>query len=459
MFAIQRNLLNYLDLWRSRKNRKPLILRGARQVGKSWLVRAFAKAHFANLAELNLEEDPRDAELIAGPASPRDALRLLSARLKTEIVPGKTLLFIDEIQKSPEALAALRFWYEKLPELHVIAAGSLLDMVLHRANFSMPVGRIEYCYLGPLGFGEFLRAIGEPELQKLLEEYQLESLWPETIHARLNRCLNDFCVIGGMPEAVAQYRASGSYARTEESKRSIVSTYRDDFGKYGKRVDTDLLRQVYGVVPTLVGQRAKYVAFSRHASAKNVAAALQLLCDARVISRIRNTPGTGIPLGATADDKKAKYIFVDIGLQLSLCDVDPIDLERADDLVLVNRGALAEQFIGQHLLYLREPSHDPELYYWERDEKNAAAEIDYLTTVGGKVIPIEVKAGAPGRMKSLHLFCEARKCELAVRFYGGLPRRDALPGGTQLLSLPLYMVEQLPRLAREGTRVSRQWEK
>jgi predicted AAA+ superfamily ATPase len=445
---INRNILNYLSEWRTKENRKPLVLRGARQVGKSCVVRELGRKYFQNVAELNLEENPQDAEFVTNVSSPKDTLKLLSAKLKTEIIPGKTLLFIDEIQKSPESVAALRFWYEKLPELHVIAAGSLLDLTLRKLEFSMPVGRIEYCYLGPLCFSEFLCALGDSQLASLLHDYQLGQTWPESIHLQLLRRIKDYWIVGGMPEAVAIFCKSFSYGSAEQAKRSITSTYRDDFGKYGTKINIDLLRQVYSRVPTLVGQRAKYVLYSREHTAKTIAEALQLLSLARVITKVKHSAGNGLPLGAEVDEKLAKHIFVDIGLQLSLCDLDPIQIERAEDLLFINNGSLAEQFIGQHLLYIREPFYEPELYYWERSERNAAAELDYLMAAGGEVVPIEVKAGAAGHLKSLQIFCEARDSQVAVRFSSMPPRIEALSNGTKLLSLPMYFVEELLRLLR-----------
>lgn len=446
---LHRYLLTYLHIWKSKENRKPLVLRGARQVGKSWIVREFGRRDFGNFAELNLEDNPSDAEFITAISSPDEALRLLSARLKVEVTPGKTLLFIDEIQKSPAALAALRYWYEKFPSLHIIAAGSLLDFTLRQADFSMPVGRVEYCFMGPLSFSEFLHSQNEPELLSLLSNYRLGDQWPESIHMRLMRKLKEFWIVGGMPEAVANFSRTGSYATAEEAKRSIISTYADDFGKYGSKVDIDLVRKIYHKVPSLVGQRAKYVTFARDVTAKKVADALELLTRARVITRIRHTSGSGVPLAADADDTLAKHLFVDIGLQLSLCDLNPVQLEKAEDFTFINNGALAEQFVGQHLLFLRPPYYEPELYYWERRERNAAAELDYLIALDGRVVPLEVKSGAPGRMKSLQLFCEQRQSKFAVRFSGATPKRERLLNDTTLLSLPLYMVGEVQRLLRE----------
>jgi len=214
-------------------------------------------------------------------------------------------------------------------------------------------------------------------------------------------------------------------------------------------MDLDLIRRVYQRVPAFVGQRAKLVEYDRAATASRVTKALDLLSLARVITRVRHSAGNGVPLGAVAEDGRCKYIFVDIGLQLTLCDLDPYALEKSEDLLLVNRGSLAEQFIGQHLLYQRPPYYEPELYYWERTNRNAAAEVDYLISSSTMVIPIEVKSGATGRLRSLQVFASEKPANMAVRFYSGLPARDKLHSIT-LISLPLYLVGQLQRIIDEN---------
>jgi predicted AAA+ superfamily ATPase len=445
---IKRNMLSYLQIWKNKPHRKPMILRGARQVGKSSLVRAFAQESFKNLAELNFEAHPEDADLILKTNSPAESIKLLSARLKTPIVAGETLLFLDEIQARPELIAALRYWHEEVPNLHIIAAGSLLEFALSTAEFSMPVGRVEYCFLGPLSFSEYLGGVGEEQLAILLENFHWGDSWPVSIHKQLLRHLKDYWIVGGMPEAVSTFATQKAYSPVEEIKRSIVATYQDDFRKYGLKINNELLRRVYQRAPTLVGQRAKFVEYSREAPAAQINKALDLLTQAKVLTRARHTSGNGIPFGAEAHNTLCKYIFVDIGLQLTLCDLGPLALEQVEDLNLINGGSLAEQFIGQHLLYAKAPYIEPELYYWERTKRNASAEIDYLITHDALIVPIEVKSGSTGRMQSLRVFLSEKRAPYAVRFSTTAPVRTQLQN-SELISLPLYFVEQTVRLLSE----------
>lgn len=451
MSFIERNIISYLQEWETKPHRKPLLLRGARQVGKSSAVRAYVSmgqraGTLDGMVEINLEANPEDGDLLVGPGKPSELVPLIEARFGKPIVAGRTVLFIDEVQRRPDVIKALWFWYEHLPELHIIAAGSLLDVVLRQGEFSMPVGRIEYCFIGPLTFSEFLAGVGERKLAELLSSYQVGDLWPEPIHKQLIRRLRNFWAVGGMPEAVATFAETNSLLAVESVKRSITITYQDDFAKYAGRFSLNLLQRVFRKVPTFVGQRAKFVEFDRDASSQQVRTALELLAMARVITRVRHSSGSGLPLGAEAQDSLAKYLFLDVGLQLSMCDFDPSTLIQAEDLTLVNRGSIAEQFIGQHLLYSQPPFFEPELYYWERTVKSASAELDFLIAHRGVVVPIEVKSGAPGRMKSLQHFCAHHNTPMAVRFSTAPPERTTLASKTTLLSLPLYLVGEMRRL-------------
>jgi predicted AAA+ superfamily ATPase len=448
---IERSIISYLQEWETKPHRKPLLLRGARQVGKSNAVRAYVSAGeragtLDGIVEINLEANPDNGDLLIGPGTPKELLPLIEARFGKAIAPGRTVLFIDEVQRRPDVIKALWFWYENLPELQIIAAGSLLDVALRQGEFSMPVGRIEHCFIGPLTFSEFLGGVGDKKLAELLSSYQIGDLWPEPIHQQLIRRLRDFWAVGGMPEAAAMFAETSSLLAVESVKRSVTTTYQDDFAKYAGRFSLNLLQRIFRKVPTLVGQRAKFVEFDRNASSQQVRTALELLTMARVITRVRLTSGAGLPLGAAAHDSLAKYLFLDVGLQLSMCDFNPSTLLQTTDLTLVNRGSIAEQFIGQHLLYSQPPFFEPELYYWERSEKSASAELDFLIAHRGMVVPIEVKSGAPGRMKALQQFCARHDSPIAVRFSAALPERTQLSSKTTLLSLPLYLVGEMRRL-------------
>lgn len=445
----------YLMDWVGRESRRPLIVRGARQVGKSTLVRMLAETAFDSLIEINLERDPDVAGLFAS-RRPRQILRLLEARFEQEIVPGRSLLFLDEIQAAPELLACLRYFYEELPELHVVAAGSLLDLALAEPSFSMPVGRIEYLHLGPMSFEEFLVARGRDKLQAYLHTFELERELPESLHQDLLSELRLYLVVGGMPASVSAFVRSDSFRESEILLQAILATFRDDFGKYGAVAPQRRIAKVFERIPRMVGRKFMYSQVDRTERAAALSQALERLCLARVASRICHSAAGGVPLGAEAKDSSFKVLFLDVGLLCRSCGLSLLDVQPGDDLMLVNAGAVAEQFIGQHLLHSGAPYEEPVLYCWMKQKKSSNAEVDYLLPMGTEVIPVEVKAGKTGTLKSLHLFLREKQRSLGLRFNADLPSlleaKTSVAGGAQrpfrLLSLPLYLVGQSRRLLR-----------
>jgi len=441
--------------WCVRADRKPMVLRGARQVGKTWLVRALAASSFENLVEINFDEIP-DRGAYFESAGPTEAIRLIEADLGTRIVPGKTLLFLDEIQAAPQVFPRLRYFYEKLPELHVIAAGSLLEFLLAEHSFSMPVGRIEYLHLGPMTFEEFLSARAEDQLRAFLAGLEPDAAVPDPLHARLLRLMRDFLVVGGMPAAVKAFADTGDLSLTFRQQQSVMQGYLDDFGKYRGRIRVEVLRRVFQRAPTILGRKVKYVHIDREQKSATVSRCLDLLEKARVLQRVRHSAGNGVPLAAEVKERDFKLVFLDVGLAAAGLGVRLSDLHLAESLMAVNNGALCEQAIGQHLLYAHECYIQPELFYWNREKRNSSAEVDYLFADGPHVVPIEVKAGSTGSLRSLHLFAAEKGCDLAVRFNTDVPSlcraQASIPGGKTkeftLLSLPLYMVGQLLRLIR-----------
>ena len=458
MAQISRNILTFLDLWRSKENRKPLILRGARQVGKSHVVRQFATRKFKYLLEVNFERNPEVGALITKNSTKR-AVELLEIQYGTPIVTGETLIFLDEVQAAPEVLGALRYFYEEIHALHIIAAGSLLDFALIDKSISMPVGRVEYAYLGPITFEEFMSALGEDRLLKYIQDFELlvesESI-PAAIHAKAMELVRTFILVGGMPEAVSVYVTSHSLPQVEEVKQALFASYRDDFSKYMKRVDVGAVRKVFERVPKLIGERIKYVQIDRDMRSSKVADTINLLTYARVLSKVRHTSSNGIPLGAEASDTLFKLLFVDVGLVTTACQISPSEIELSKELDLVHKGALAEQFIGQHLLYRGSPSEEPALFFWQREERNSSAEIDYVISDRGEIVPVEVKAGNGGTLRSLHYFMAEKHIETGIKFDSQLPRiiksTASLANGTRLpyeiLSLPHYLVGEASRLLK-----------
>ncbi len=451
-----RNALTDLKDWKNQKNRKPLILRGARQVGKTWLVRKFAEEHFDHLIEINFDDTPEQAKLFVKGEVDR-CLQLLEMEHNQDIIPGKTLIFLDEIQAVPEILPYLRYFYEKRPDIFVIAAGSLLEFLLSEHDFSMPVGRIEYLHLGPMTIEEFLLALDQQRLVSFLSGINPDESIPESIHQKLIDFLKIFWIVGGMPAAVAAYRDFKSFQHSNREHGSILQTFEDDFSKYRKRIYPQRIRRVFHRIPALVGKKLKYVNLDPDERSKDLADTLDLLEMARVIYRVHHSAGNGVPLGAEMKANDFKPLFLDTGLMTQSLGLNLSTLQVVKDLTLVNNGAVAEQFIGQHLLYQNLSYEKPELYYWNREKKSSSAEVDYLFSIDNKVIPVEVKAGASGSLKSLQVFIAEKRVPVALRFNSMTPSlteltvkiHGALGHPYLFLSLPHYLVCQAKRLVKE----------
>ena len=442
-----------LKNWMQRRNRKPLVVRGARQVGKTFLIRQFGKSCFSNIIELNFEQNPDLASLFSS-NEPARIIPLLELRTNQTITPGSTLLFLDEIQTRPQVIETLRYFFEEMPDLHVIAAGSLLEFALEETDFSVPVGRIEYMYLGPLQFEEYLLAKGEARLLTYIRAFNFSEPIPLSLHEKLSTLVKEYMVIGGMPASVRAFADSASLLAVEAEKQSILETFTDDFGKYAGKADPERLRKVFTRIPLLIGQRLKYVNIDRHDQARNLAHALTLLCRALVLFRVHHTAANGIPLRAEIEEKITKPLFLDVGLMCSACGLNLLDFETATDLLQINQGSICEQFVGQHLLYSQPSFVKPELFFWMRENRSSNAEVDYLISKGPRIIPIEVKAGKTGTLKSLQLFLATKGHTTGVRINAAPPTRHtasyALPEMTtktfELLSIPFYMIGQLKRL-------------
>lgn len=458
-----RELESEMGCWHAGKNRKPLVIRGARQVGKSTLVREFAKHQGIPLFEVNLE---RHSRLDAAFAT----LDIANILRELEFVCGKGpldkgLIFLDEIQAAPQALRALRYFYEERPDLAVVAAGSLLEFALEELSAAMPVGRIRYLHVHPLTFSEFVTAVGLADLGGLLATWEAGAPFPAAAHERLLAALRDYLLVGGMPEAVAAFAESGSLQACAEVHHSILETYRDDFGKYGTKAQIGRLRRLLDFVPLAVGDKFRYARAIPDNTAKEVRQALDLLAMAGLVHLVRHSAANGLPLGAEADDAVFKPLFLDIGLMNAACGIRSLSMETLREGRFVNEGKMAEQFVGQQLLAGGDPGCRPALHYWLREGRNANAEVDYLMEAGGTILPVEVKAGASGTLKSLHQFAALKNIPLAIRFDLNTPAEQAVsfaaltthgtkPANYSLLSLPLYLASQAGRIA--GQRLKQQ---
>ncbi|MCD4674627.1 MAG: AAA family ATPase [Desulfobacula sp.] len=438
-----------------RARRKPLVIRGARQVGKSYLVSMFAEQNFSEYIEINFEKDHEIISLFS--ETPEKIIKLLELKYNKTINIETTLLFLDEIQSAPEVFAKLRYFYEDLPALHIIAAGSLLEFVLEDHSFSMPVGRIEYLHLGPMTFEEFLTANGKTMLVDFIQNYSVSEDLPVSVHSDLVSFFKTYLIIGGMPEAVLAFTKTKSFYESEIVKESILRTYEDDFNKYSSRVNHMRIMNVFKKLPMVVGERFKYVNIDRNERAQTIAKTLHMLEMAKITYQVKHSACNGVPLGSQVNEKKFKVIFLDVGLMAGACGMSMLDIENVDDLMMINSGSLCEQFVGQHFLYSDEYYKKPDLFYWVREAKSSSAEVDYVIASGSKVIPVEVKSGKTGRLKSLHQFIKEKGVDLAVRINLAKPSvfqdSNKLTGGEsveyKLLSIPFYLIGQTRRLLRE----------
>ncbi len=450
-----RKALKYLNEWKIRPIRMPLVIRGARQVGKSSLVRIFAKESFENFIEINLESDIHLREEFSR-GSAKEVISKIELRFNKDIIPGKTLIFLDEIQSAPSIFAKLRYFHEDFPEIHFIAAGSLLEFVLEEHKFSMPVGRVEYLHLGPMTFNEFLLAAGKVKWVEYMNNYSMGNSFPEFLHNDLLHALQRYIILGGMPKVIDAYIKGTSLRGCDIIKGSIIEIYIDDFSKYGKRINHQRLLKIFQTIPRLVGQKFRYVNISRNDAPKVLGKALHMLELARVCNRIIHSRCQGVPLGADIKDNVFKLLFLDIGLLLSQAGLNIAEQSDIDTIICTNNGALAEQFIGQHLLYMNEIYKTPQLYYWTREKASSNAEIDYVISSGMNIIPIEVKSGTTGSLRSLHQFIYKKELSLGVRLNRDLPSSVIASGKLttgenykyKLLSLPLYMIEQTKRIVK-----------
>ncbi len=440
---IHRHLEAELLEWKNLAVRQPIILRGARQVGKTFLVKDFANKHFKNIAYANFELQPQLSDCFKN-LDPKRITRALQLELDVDITPGKTLLFLDEVQECPAAITALRYFKEQMQDLHVISAGSLLEFVLNDKNFSMPVGRVQYMYIRPLSFLEFLDAIGKSRLIEHLRNASLDGQDDTNVHTNILEHFQEYMGLGGMPAVIAEYVANNKLNRCDNMLSDLLISYRDDFSKYAKHTDHKYLYKLYDKAPSLVSQWFKYVKVDPDIDARGIKRALELLDNSGVISRIIASTASGLPLSSTQLEKKFKLLFLDIGLLRAAQQID-LSLIYQDNQQLLTKGQLAEQVVGQELLAYAPKIQRNRLFFWQREEKNSQAEIDYLYVHNGQIIPIEVKAGKIGRLKSLKIFMQEKRSKIGIRI-SALP----LSYESNILSIPFYMISELPRLIEQS---------
>lgn len=436
---MQRSIENDLLSWKNQAALKPLVLRGARQVGKTYVVEKFAKDNFGNFININCELSPHYKSCFES-LDTNKIIPLIEAVSKQTICAGETLLFIDEIQECPNALMSLRYFKEQIPNLHVIAAGSLLELCINQPKFRMPVGRVQFLYMHPLSFKEYLMSTNNETLLNYLGDVTIaEGINPGIHHTALEE-FRTYMTIGGMPEAVAHFTDHHDYNQVEIIHRSILEAYRGDFGKYDPKINIACLQAIYRRAPAMVAQHFKFSQIDPDMQARDLRPALHALQDAGIIHAIHSTNAAGIPLSASKKNKKFKLLFVDVGLVKQACDISSIAMLK-EDIMLLNQGALTEQYVGQELLAYSSTHQKNELYYWERNQPSSTAEIDYLIQNNTEIMPIEVKSGHTGRLKSLQIYLQEKKLRYGLRVSA-----HELQFNNNVLSIPLYMIHEIPRL-------------
>jgi uncharacterized protein len=400
---MKRTIDSKLNHWKTQNFRKPLIISGARQVGKTFSITQFAKTSFKSIIKLDFERNRSIHKIFDQDLSIQKIIQDIEIFSEIKITPGETLLFFDEIQECERALLSLRYFYEEMPDLHVIAAGSMLEFALGKISF--PVGRVSFEWMQPMTFYEFLIASGKNILAEQLPCISNFKPVSEFVHQKIIDKLKVYFLTGGMPEAVHRYCITGSVSDSFKVHEELFQAYLQSLIKYHRRADIDSLDHIMRTMPSFVGSQIKYTRLDPDRRIKKTKTSLQILEKALILQIIRVSNSNSLPLSAGASAKKIKPLFLDIGLMQYNSGVSAIDVMEAKDLSNVYRGALAEQFVGQEM-YAAGGSENKKMYYWARDKKSSSAEIDYLYVNNGNIFPIEVKSGPKGKLKSLHLFLE-----------------------------------------------------
>lgn len=427
-----RDAIKQLQDWKQRPERKPLIVRGARQVGKTWLLREFGRNNYQSVAYVNLDGNPQMQNLFDIDFDIERIVRGIEVTTGVDVVPGETLVVLDEIQEVPQALTALKYFYENRPDYHVAVAGSLLGVALHDA-VSFPVGKVDFLDLYPLSFSEFLRAVGNDRQADLIDQPDsVEDLRP--FHTTLLDQLRNYYIVGGMPEVVQRYAEDGNLLGVREVQRAIVDSYEQDFSKHAPVNVVPRIREVWDIIPAQLARENKKFVFRliRHgARAKDYELAMLWLEDAGVVGRVTRVNKPGQPLKAYEDGSAFKLFMNDVGLLGAKSGLDPRVV--LDNLAVFQefKGALAEQFVYQEL---RRSGVDT-FYFSDEDSRG---EIDFIVSLNSVVTPVEVKAEDNLQAKALKAFVGKYHSDYAVKL-SSLPYRQNTP----IVNVPLYLAGSL----------------
>jgi hypothetical protein len=429
MVFMQRDRLDDLKNWRHDHYRKPLILRGCRQVGKSWLIREFGK-EFDNFVEINFEKNKLVHQYFSADLNIQTILEKLSIQSQTKIEPGKTLLFFDEVQLCEGALQSLRYFKEEMPELHIIAAGSLVDFALNKQG--IPVGRVQFMQLYPLSFSEYLTVMGYQELRDFL----LKGEHDPVIHQQLLEHIKNYMWLGGMPAVIDAWIKDKDPVICQRIQDEIIESYQIDFHKYAKAHETPHVSKVFETIPAMLGKKFIYSHIDKDSRIEAIKNALLLLEVAGIVKRCFHTSAQQPPLGAEYNDRKFKVFYFDIGIGQRLLGLD-VRQWLLRPLKLANQGEMAEQLVAQEMIAYSNFHKIFQLYYWHREAKSSNAEVDFVVMKEGEIVPIEVKSAQKGSMRSLQMFLESHPNSS----YGVKISEGKFSKHNNLVEIPLYALE------------------
>lgn len=432
---MKRLIFQSLNEWKTSPRRKPLILRGARQVGKTYILRAFASVAYEHYVYFNFEDEPLLRQFFEPDLDPLRIIKQLAVHSGISINPETTLIIFDEIQECPEALNSLKYFNEKANQYHVCAAGSLLGVKLANTK-GFPVGKVNFLHLHPMSFAEFLWAAGEESLYNYLLSLETIQPLPELFHNKLNQLLKVYLFTGGMPEAVSTYFSSEDITAVREVQREILRSYQLDFSKHTTSSQTMKISQVWDSMPSQLAKENKKFIYSvvrKSARAREYEEAIQWLTEAGIVNKVQLLSGVKLPLKAYTDPNVFKLYLVDVGILNALARLKPNLLVDGDRLFQEFKGSLIENFVSQELNVKEE-----ELYYWASEGR---AEVDFVVSESNAIYPLEVKSGMVTKSKSLRIYAEKFTPNYTVRL---TPKNLTLDGN--MLNIPLYLAGELKRI-------------
>jgi predicted AAA+ superfamily ATPase len=429
---MRRAKIDELIAWKNSPVRKPLIIRGARQVGKTWLMKEFGNTQYAQTVYVNFEKNKRLKTLFSDDFDIKRVIVALQAETGLTIIAEKTLLIFDEIQEVPEALTSLKYFHEDAPQFHIISAGSLLGVALH-SQTSFPVGKVIFMDLYPLTFLEFLEAIGEKVLIEIL--YGADWNLITTYKTRYIERLRQYYYVGGMPEAVLKFSENSSFKEVRDIHKQILDAYEQDFSKHAPRDIVPRIRMVWNSIPAQLAKENRkfiYGIIKQGARAKDYELALSWLVDCGLVHKICRVTKPGIPLKAYEDRSAFKLFLVDIGLLTAMGDIDAKSLLEGNSIFSEFKGALTEQYVLQQL----NSTNEYVIYYWSAER--STSEVDFIVQLNGLVVPIEVKAEENLQAKSLKVYMEKFNPKVSIRTSMSDFRKQ-----DWLINLPLYAINRL----------------